>query len=225
MKLKPPKVAAYWSCRPPDKPDVVALDLEGQAGDVVFAQRQVQPLDEGLDHRHHQRRRRAQARARRRVGVRGHAQRQRAAAVEVAHDAVVDALVQVELPVQRQRGCRIARPGLLLVGGREHQPFVRLAGLDHGVGVHVDGRVQDQPAVHVAVRRDVGAAAAEAESQGGACADEHGVEFVRSSGLASGELADQTTQRRQPRWPAGASRAGRCGAAAPKGTAGARASR
>ena len=40
MKLKPPKVAAYWSCMPPRMPQIDPLDLVGELGDLVVGQRQ-----------------------------------------------------------------------------------------------------------------------------------------------------------------------------------------
>ena len=88
----------------------------------------------------------------------------RPAAVEIANDAVVDALVQIEPAVERERR-RWLRPPTTPAGPRPRTARDRRrARFDHRVRVLVDGRIEHQPAVQIAVRRDVGAAAGQAQA-------------------------------------------------------------
>ena len=92
------------------EPDVDAFNFIGESRDLVFAERKVQPFDESLDHRDDEGRRRTQAGPWRRIGVCGQRERQWAAAIEIAHNAIIDGLMQRQLPVKREFRNSLAFP-------------------------------------------------------------------------------------------------------------------
>jgi len=168
MKLHPPNAAAYWSCRPPSSAAVLALDLEGQLRDVVFAERaafshsthRLQPWPRPAWTRRRGRSRRAR-RSWSTPGPRGRA------AVELADDAVLDRLLEDEtVPPAEYAGalaalnCSRASRSAKLPRGR--WPAAR------GGSRHTCHRgVEHVAAVAVAERRDVGGPAGEGRGAGG----------------------------------------------------------
>ena len=164
MKLMPPNVAAYWSCRPPAWPTSTRSIMVGEMGDVVFAERQRQQFAVCLDHRDDEGGRRPQTGSGRRVGRGHHGHRQAGAAEELPDDPPIDRLVQRE----QSRRCKLrvgVRLDLLLIVQRDELHLAVAAHLDRAVGEHVDCCVQHAAAERVAVGRDVGAAAGEAKAQ------------------------------------------------------------
>ncbi len=96
----------------------------------------------------------------------GDPQRRRLAAEEVAHDAVVHRLGEVEPPIHRQRAApgRVPRLDAEIVAF-QHDLGTAGQHLDGGVDVAVDGGVHHRAAVPVTIGRHVGSAAGEAEAQ------------------------------------------------------------
>ena len=91
---------------------------------------------------------------------------------ELAHDAVVDSFVEDEVAV----GVDFHGIGVLfaqvLVGGKKDY-FAVVGRLDGGVGIHIDGGVEDGTAIDVGIWGDVGAAAGETESEWCFASDDH----------------------------------------------------
>ena len=77
----------------------------------------------------------------------------------------VDRPVKHEALVDGQIHRRFVDLLLADVLGAEHQ-LARWVGEDMGVGEAIDGRVQDRAAVLIAIGREVGAAAGQAQAQG-----------------------------------------------------------
>ena len=81
---------------------------------------------------------------------------------ELFDDAVIDALVEDEVAFGCQLlGCRQLFPQLFFGRVLEHDLTV-VERLQGGVGVHIDGGVEDGAPVDVGERGDVGAAAGQA---------------------------------------------------------------
>src|SRR5262249_34473713 len=90
---------------------------------------------------------------------------------KLAHDAVIDGLVQRERAAHLDRGHRGGRELRLRVAGGEPQGMIKRR-LDVSIGVEIDGRVENASAIEVAERRQIGAAPRETKAQGSASADD-----------------------------------------------------
>ena len=139
-------------------------------GDLVFSQRQPQPLDIRLQDGHDHCGRRPESATRRDIGIRGHPEGNRTDA-EIRHDPVVDSLVKVEVAVQGDPVRYGMERFLPDVGGHEPDPLTSFG--DGAMRVQVYGGVQHQPAVDLAVRRDVRPAPREPQTERSFGADDH----------------------------------------------------
>ena len=93
----PPKAAAYWSWRPPDRAEIDAFYLIGEVGDVVVAKWRVERHPHGVYHCDNEGRGGAKTRARRGVDSRTNRQTQAPTAIELAHHALIDSSMKGEL--------------------------------------------------------------------------------------------------------------------------------
>ena len=109
---------------------------------------------------------------------------ERAAVIELSDDAPVDG------PMQDQRVCNLDR---VVCGGLEVRANIRcrkahpvvLGGLDDRVGILVDRDIEHRAAILVAIRRHIGAAASQTQTQRCAGTDDHGTDttLCQLSGL------------------------------------------
>ncbi len=140
------------------------FDVEGEPGDLVFAERRADHLAQGLHHGDHEGGRGAETRAQGAVHVGADRQRNAPAAVELLHHPPVDAAVQPQTLVQGDAAGRIEFVGAAEIGCLEVHEAVVTQG-HRGQGVAVDGHVEHAAAVGVGIGRNVGAPAGQPQAQ------------------------------------------------------------
>lgn len=155
----------------PAQLQVVSLDVISQSCDFIISYGQVEPFGESLEDRHDHGGRRAQPASRCGIGVGGDSERQPAGGV-IAHDPVVNALVQVDDAVDRQLRSRIEYLALPDIGRFDLDPAV--VGLfDRAICIEVNRGVEDQAPVEVAVRGYIAASSGQSQPQRGFAAYDH----------------------------------------------------
>ena len=143
---------------------VDALDFVGEAGDVIFSQREVPGFDESAQDGDHKRGRSAQAGAGRHVHLGGQLEGEGLSVVELPDDPVVDAALEGQRSLRFQVGDGVVFLHEVLVDVDEADLAV-IGGPEGRIGETVDRHVEDGASVQVGVRRDVRASAGDAEAE------------------------------------------------------------